>query len=88
MKRMQDEMDWKLEVHLTALERERGLGPLDVAMTTGTLLFTLDILEFKLPKDFKQPRMRLYDRTTDQVDFLKNLCYLVYVKNAGDAMKC
>ncbi|CAB4285889.1 unnamed protein product [Prunus armeniaca] len=30
MKRMQDEMDRKLELSLTALERERGPGPLDL----------------------------------------------------------
>ncbi|CAB4278501.1 unnamed protein product [Prunus armeniaca] len=66
MKWMHDEMDRKLEVHLTTLELERGPGPLNLAMITDTLPFTKDILEFKLPKDFKQPRIRLYDGTTDQ----------------------
>ncbi|ONI21605.1 hypothetical protein PRUPE_2G075200 [Prunus persica] len=72
MKRMQDEMDRKLELRLTALERERGPGPIDLVTTSDALPFTRDILEFKLPKDFKQPRMRLYDGTTDPVDFLNN----------------
>ncbi|PQQ21980.1 hypothetical protein Pyn_26436 [Prunus yedoensis var. nudiflora] len=57
MKQMQDEMDRKLELRLTALERERGPGPLDLVTTTNTLPFTRDILEFKLPKDFKQLKM-------------------------------
>ncbi|CAB4316557.1 unnamed protein product [Prunus armeniaca] len=85
MKRMQDEMDRKLEVRLTALEREKGL---DLAMTTDTLPFTRDILEFKLSKYFKQPRMRLYDGIIDPVDFLNNFGYWMNVKDAGDAMKC
>ncbi|CAL9024732.1 unnamed protein product [Prunus brigantina] len=85
MKRMQHEMDWKLEVRLTALERERGL---DLAMTIDTLPFTRDILEFKLPKYFKQPRMQLYDGTIDSVDFLNDFGYWMNVKDAGDAKKC
>ncbi|PQQ04634.1 hypothetical protein Pyn_04123 [Prunus yedoensis var. nudiflora] len=72
MKQMQDETDQKLEVRPTTLERERGPGHLDLAMTIDTLPFTRDILEFKLPKDFKQSRMRLYDGTTNPMDFLND----------------
>ncbi|CAB4286164.1 unnamed protein product [Prunus armeniaca] len=85
MKRMQDEMDRKLEVHLIALEREKGL---DLAMTTDTLPFTRHILEFKLSKYFKQPRMPLYDGIINPVDFLNDFSYWMNVKDAGDAMKC
>ncbi|CAB4289465.1 unnamed protein product [Prunus armeniaca] len=88
MKRMQDEMDQKLELRLIALERERGPGPLDLVTTTDILPFSRDILEFKLPKDFKQPRMQLYDGTTDPVDLLNDFGYWMNVKDVGDAMKC
>ncbi|CAB4316332.1 unnamed protein product [Prunus armeniaca] len=50
MKRMQDEMDRKLELHLTVLEREWDLGPLDLVTTIDTLPFPRDILEFNLPQ--------------------------------------
>ncbi|CAB4272683.1 unnamed protein product [Prunus armeniaca] len=81
-------LEKKLEVCLTGLEREQGPGLLDLAMTTNTLPFTRDIIEFKLPKDFKQPMMQLYDGTTDLVDFLNNFSYWMNVKNARDTMKC
>ncbi|CAB4289814.1 unnamed protein product [Prunus armeniaca] len=72
---METSMLKKLEVRLPAFKREQGAGPLNPAMATNTLPFTKDILEFKIPKDFKQPKMRLYEKTTAPMDFLNDFGY-------------
>lgn len=74
-------MNLKLEVHLIALEHERGPGPFNMQ-------FTKDILEFKLPRDFKQHMIRLYDGIIDLVGFLDDFGYWINVKDARDAVKC
>lgn len=44
------------------------------------------ILEFKFTKDFTQPKMQLFDETSDLVDFLNDFGYWMNVKYV--AMKC
>lgn len=47
-----------------------------------------EILEFKLPKDFKQLKIKFYDGTSDPMYFLSEFPLWMNVKEAGDAMKC
>ena len=88
MKEMNAKIEEKLEARLGILEAEKGLKPMELTLATTSSPFTKEILEFKLPRDFKQPKIRLYDGTTDPVDFLSDFALWMDVKEAGDAMKC
>ncbi|KAK9902495.1 hypothetical protein M0R45_001568 [Rubus argutus] len=88
MKEMNAKIEEKLEARLGILEAEKGLKPMELTLATTSSPFTKEILEFKLPRDFKQPKIRLYDGTTDPVDFLSDFALWMDVKEVGDAMKC
>ncbi|KAL2491482.1 Ribonuclease H [Abeliophyllum distichum] len=50
--------------------------------------FSLEVMAVPLPRDFKQPKMEKYDRSSDPVDHLRSFVDLMRLQATPDAIIC